>query len=61
MANKATIGSAKAGADHADHPKNPLRQRRTKDSDVAVRAGFRNPSNKRSKISLKKKKRRKSR
>jgi len=61
MSNKATVGSGKAGADHADHPKNPLRQRRTKKSDVAIRAGFRNPSNKRSKVRVKKKKRRKGR
>jgi DNA topoisomerase IB len=61
MANKETVGSEKTGADHADHPKNPLRQRRTKKSDMAIRAGFRSPSNKGSKVSLKKKKRRKSR
>ena len=61
MANKANVGSGKAGADHAEHPKNPLRQRRTNNSYVAIRAGFRNPSNKRSKASLKKKKRRKGR
>jgi len=61
MANKATVGSGKAGAVQADHPKSPLRERRTKNSDVAIRAGFRNPTNKRSKASLKKKKKRKGR
>jgi hypothetical protein len=47
--------------DSGEHPKNPLRQRRTNDSDVAAKAGFRNPSNKRSKASRKKTPRRKSR